>query len=120
MKRFIRIGILCSMVFAGAALFCSPFSDAFAGSVKPVVVSSIDYRVGGEPGEDPHLRVQSTMKIQPIRAPEGSGSRSTGGYVVTSGRGILISENGVYEYRIDYSDALWRVLVATLSGVLSR
>jgi hypothetical protein len=120
MKRFIRIGMLCTIVFAGAALGLSIFSNASAGSVKPVVAAPVDYPLGGEPGEDPHLRVRSAMKIRPVLPPEGSSRGGAGGCAITSGTEILVSEDRDHRCCIIYRGAIWRILAVTLSGVLSR
>lgn len=120
MKRFTQVGILCIWVTAAFFTLCFFSSDSLARDPQPGVVSPIDQMVGGEPGEDPHLRVSPNTKIEPIWLPTGSGMVGLSGDG-TNGRRVF----GALEYSaIPNGDVraslLWRLFLDALSCVLSR
>jgi hypothetical protein len=65
----VRIGrtffVSAAVLLCAAALPLIP-DTALARSPRPGVVSIFDDLVGAEPGEDPHLRVDADIRVDPI------------------------------------------------------
>ena len=78
MERIIRKGLAVGLLLTTLIITLSfTFSASLAKSQKPGVVSVFDNSVGGEPGEDPHLRIDSDTVIRPIWVEGGSGGALT-------------------------------------------
>lgn len=77
MKRYIQsFRPFYLLVLAVVFALCFSFSDARARSPRAVVVSMFDNSVGGEPGEDPHLKVDDEIPRQPVWTSGDSGSNN--------------------------------------------
>ena len=78
MERIIRKGLAVGLLLTTLIVTLSfTFSASLAKSPKPGVVSVIDNSVGGEPGEDPHLKTDPDAGIRPILDVGGSGGDLT-------------------------------------------
>ena len=78
MERIIRKGLAVSLLLTTLIITLSfTFSASLAKSPKLGVVSAFDNSVGGEPGEDPHLKTDSDAIIRPIWEFSGSGGDLT-------------------------------------------
>lgn len=120
MKRFTQVRFVCiGLLVAGFTLFIS-FSDVSAREPRPGFVSPIDGMVGGEPGEDPHLRIPTKTTIEPIWSPEGSGGGGSQGFAVIGGAEVLIAEDSDAPCGTDCMASWWRMFLHILSRVLSR
>jgi hypothetical protein len=66
MKRLIQTGVfLLLLLFPLVLTLCFTFSHARARLPRIGVVSAFGNSVGGEPGEDPHLRVEPDIQQIP-------------------------------------------------------
>jgi hypothetical protein len=78
MERIIRKGLAVGLLLTTLVItLSSTFSASLAKSPKPGVVSVFDNSVGGEPGEDPHLKIDSDAAIVPFLEADGSGGDLT-------------------------------------------
>lgn len=78
MERIIRKGLAVGLLLTTLIITLSfTFSASLAKSLKPGVVSMFDNSVGGEPGEDPHLKTDPDGTIRPICDVSGSGGDLT-------------------------------------------
>ena len=78
MERIIRKGLAVGLLLTALIITLSfTFSASLAKSPKPGVVSAFDNSVGGEPGEDPHLKTDPDAAMRPILEVGGSGGNLT-------------------------------------------
>ena len=120
MKRFTQFGILCFWLFAAGFALCCSFSHAQGRESQPAFVSPIGEMVGGEPGEDPHLRFPPETKVEPIWFPDGSGGGGSVGNAGIGGSEIPVVGDVAVPYGTDCMGLWWRMVVHTLPRVLSR
>jgi len=120
MKRFTQFGIVCIGLLVTGVTLCYSFSDASAREAVLGYVSPIDGLVGGEPGEDPHLRIPPEIKIEPIRPVEGSGGGGSFGYTTIGVSGVHVAEDSGAPCGTVYTVSWWRMFLLMLSRVQSR
>jgi hypothetical protein len=90
MKRFNRVGIVYIWLFVAGIFICFSCSAVTARESQPAYVSPIDGMVGGEPGEDPHLRITPDTKIELIWYPAGSGGYGSMGHTEIGGSEVCL------------------------------
>ena len=120
MKHFTQFGIVCIGLCVAGLLLGLWASDASADGTHPVCVSAIDCMVGGEPGEDPHLRIHPDIKIKPIRAPEGAGGGGSLGSAPGDETRIFLADNAMVPRGGIVVATWWRMFAYTWTRVLSR
>lgn len=121
MKRFNQFGIVCIWLFIVCCTVCISCPDVSAREPRPVCVSPIGGMVGGEPGEDPHLRIIPETKVEPIWIPEGTGGYGSSGYTTIEGsKEHLVPASGIPGSADGVTFRWWIIYLHTLSRVLSR
>lgn len=120
MKRFTQFGIVYIWLFVAGVLVCFSCSAVSAHEPHLVCVSPIDGMVGGEPGEDPHLRIPPETKVEPIWFPEGSGGNVSMGHTTIGGSEICLVADPEAPGGTVCTASWWRIFLYTLSRVLSR
>lgn len=120
MKRFTQFGIVYVLLFVAGVMVCFFCSEVSAREPQPVCVSPIDGVVGGEPGEDPHLRINPEAKVVPICIPEGSGGNGSMGHTTIGGSEVRFVADPEAPRGAGWTASWWRIYLYTLSRVLSR
>ncbi len=120
MRRFTQFGIVYIWLFVAGCAVCFSCSEVSAREPQPVCISPIDGMVGGEPGEDPHLRIVPETKIEPMWFPAGSGGNGSMGHTTIGGSEVRLVADPEAPGGTVCAVSWWRIYVYTLSRVLSR
>jgi hypothetical protein len=107
----IRAAIAVLIVVLACVLSCAVSTKAVARGPVIAEVTADDVRVGGEPGEDPHLKLTPAVQTAEDWKPVGASGRSSGGGLRTENIGSDCPQEGLELSLCSRINQVWRMML---------